>query len=79
MRPGPEGLPMIEITLSVPEIQCDHCKTSIEGALTQLEGVKAARVDIETSTVFVAYAPPVTLQDIVAAIEAEGYQVPEQG
>ena len=37
---------MTEKTLSVPEIHCNHCKMSIEGAVTSLPGVQSAAVDV---------------------------------
>ncbi len=70
---------MTEATLKVPEIHCGHCKMSIESALALVGGVDHAKVDVGTSTVSVAYAPPATLKDIVAAIEAQGYEVPAPG
>lgn len=44
-------------TISVPEIHCDHCKMSIEGALNPLEGVSSAVVDVPNATVKVSYEP----------------------
>lgn len=38
----------------VPEISCDHCKESIEGALDGVAGVDRAQVDVEARTVTVA-------------------------
>jgi len=70
---------MTEKTLSVPEIHCNHCKMSIEGAVAALPGVESATVDVESATVSVAYADPATLDDIVGAIESQGYDVPAQG
>ena len=70
---------MTEKTLSVPEIHCNHCKMSIEGAVTSLPGVQSAAVDVEKATVSVAYDDPTTLDDIVVAIEGQGYEVPVQG
>ncbi|NQV06821.1 heavy-metal-associated domain-containing protein [bacterium] len=70
---------MTEQTLSVPEIHCDHCKHSIEGAVGALDGVDAATVDVATATVTVAYESPVTIDDVIAAIESQGYEVPTQG
>jgi copper chaperone len=69
---------MSDTTLSVPEIHCDHCKMSIEGAVGALEGVTSAIVDVETRTVTVGYDTPATLDGIVAAIESQGYEVPQQ-
>lgn len=63
-------------TLSVPEISCDHCKMSIEGATSQLEGVRSSTVDIPGKTVTVEFeAERVDLGSIVAAIEEQGYDV----
>jgi copper chaperone len=63
-------------TLSVPEIHCDHCKTSIEGALASIGGVEGATVDIPARTVTVTYDASVDRGDLVAAIEEQGYEVP---
>lgn len=70
---------MTEITLSVPEIHCPHCQMSIERAAGAVPGVTRAEVDIPTATVSLAFEPPATLSQIVAAIEGEGYAVPDQG
>jgi copper chaperone len=68
---------MHTMTISVPEIHCDHCKHSIEGALAPLPGVRAARVDIDTRTVTVEIdEAQVDRARIVAAIEDQGYDVP---
>ncbi|HZA83865.1 MAG TPA: cation transporter [Actinomycetes bacterium] len=64
-------------TISVPEIHCDHCKTSIEGALVSIGGVEGATVDIAARTVTVAYDDAsVDRSELVAAIEEQGYEVP---
>lgn len=64
-------------TISVPEIHCDHCKHSIEGALSGLEGVDAADVDVQARTVTVSYDEGrVDRTRLVGAIEEQGYEVP---
>lgn len=70
---------MTEITLSVPEIHCQHCKTSIEWAASAVPGVVRAEVDVPSATVSLSFESPATLLQIVAAIEGEGYAVPVQG
>ena len=66
-------------TISVPEIHCDHCKRSIEGALAPIGGVEAATVDIPARTVTVTYdTASVDRGDLVEAIEQQGYEVPAQ-
>lgn len=66
---------MTEIKLEVPDISCDHCKNSIEGAVSALDGVATVEVSVADKTVDVAFAGEVTDSDIVAAIEDQGYEV----
>lgn len=70
---------MTEKVLSVPEIHCNHCKMSIEGAVAAVPGVKHANVDIDKATVSVAFDDPATMDAIVGAIEEQGYAVSAQG
>ena len=63
-------------TLSVPDISCDHCKMSIEGATSVLAGVSDSSVDIPGKTVTISYeSDQVGLDEIVTAIEEQGYEV----
>lgn len=65
-------------TIAVPEIHCDHCKTSIEGALAPLDGVRSATVDIDARTVTVDYdTGRIDRSHLVEAIEDQGYEVPD--
>ena len=67
---------MTELTLSVPDISCGHCKSSIEGAVATLAGVGPVEVHIDDRTVDVAFDDgTVALAAIVEAIEAQGYAV----
>jgi copper chaperone len=64
-------------TIAVPEIHCDHCRSSIEGALRPLAGVSDARVDVPARTVTVVYDESTLARaELVRAIEDQGYQVP---
>ena len=68
---------MVTETISVPEIHCDHCKASIEGALASIGGVQRASVDVPARTVTVSYDDAsVNRSDLLEAIEQQGYQVP---
>ena len=70
---------MTNQTLSVPEIHCGHCKSSIETAVTEVPGVARAEVDIDASTVDLDYdGSAETMSSIVSAIEDVGYEVPNQ-
>lgn len=67
---------MSDITLSVPDISCAHCKESIESAVSPLAGVDKAEVSIEGRTVAVGFdGSDTTLAAIKDAIEAQGYEV----
>jgi copper chaperone len=64
-------------TLTIPGIHCDHCKSSIEGALNQLEGVRSAEVSVDERTVAVEYdESAVDLDAIKDAIIEQGYDLP---
>jgi copper chaperone CopZ len=63
-------------TLSVPDISCGHCKMSIEGATGSLTGVAESAVDIPGKTVTITYEDDTLgLEEIVSAIEEQGYEV----
>ena len=66
---------MTDITLSVPEISCDHCKNSIEGAVGELAGVDKVEVTIDARTVDVSFDSPADVDAVVAVIEGQGYEV----
>lgn len=66
---------MTQVTLSVPDISCNHCKMSIEGAVNELDGVDKVEVAIDDRTVDVSYDSPTDMGAVVAAIEGQGYEV----
>ena len=64
------------VKLSVPDISCGHCKSSIEGAVAPMEGVASAEVTIDDRTVDVAFDEAIVdLDAIIMAIEDQGYDV----
>jgi copper chaperone len=67
---------MTNQTFIVPDIHCDHCASSIEGAVSAIEGVEKVKVQIEQRTVDVTYDDAfVDFDAIVTAIEGQGYEV----
>ncbi|HEY7122800.1 MAG TPA: cation transporter [Ktedonobacterales bacterium] len=65
-----------ETTLSVPEISCEHCVKTINGALGVLPGVAAVSTDIPSKTVHLRYDPQqVTLGKIEEVLDDAGYTV----
>jgi copper chaperone len=67
---------MTSRTLSVPDISCQHCKNSIEGAVRPLNGVESVEVAIDDRTVAIDYdGAEDTFEGIIGAIEEQGYEV----
>jgi copper chaperone len=67
---------MTQVTLSVPDVSCGHCKSSIEGAVNPLDGVDTAVVAIDDRNVAITYDGSATTMDaIIAAIDEQGYEV----
>jgi copper chaperone len=67
---------MQQILLQAPEIHCDHCKVSIEGAVGALDGVTSVEVAIADATVEVSYDEArLEVAAIKSAIEEQGYAV----
>lgn len=65
-----------QTTLQVPEIHCDHCKSSLEGAVGDLAGVANVEVSVPDATVEVVFDEnTVTLDSIKQTIEEQGYAV----
>lgn len=68
-----------EITLSVPDVSCDHCVKTVNGALGTLPGVEAVSTDIPTKSVHLRYAPgQLSMEQIEATLEDVGYAVAKE-
>jgi len=67
---------MTETRLQVPEVHCDHCKTSLEGAVGALTGVANVEVVVADAMISVGFdETTVSIDSIKAAIEDQGYAV----
>jgi len=66
---------MKETTLSVIGMTCNHCKASVESALSEVEGVRSASVSLEQNQVTIQHED-VARERLVDAIEEIGYDVP---
>ena len=61
---------------NVPGVSCGHCKSSIEGALAPVAGVREATVDLSSKQVVVEFDEAVTDRaTVVRTIESAGYDV----
>ncbi len=67
---------MESITLTAPDISCDHCKATVEREVATLPGVHRVAVDVSAKQVSVTYDPSsTTLSAIESKMEEEGYPV----
>lgn len=65
-----------DIALSVPDISCEHCVHTIDGALGVLPGVEAVSTDIPTKTVHLRYDDTqLSLEKIEEVLDEAGYTV----
>ncbi|MCZ2292793.1 MAG: heavy metal translocating P-type ATPase [Burkholderiales bacterium] len=63
---------------AVQGMTCASCATRVEKALRKLPGVQSAEVNLATEQVHVQAGPELTLQQMAAAVEKAGYEVPSQ-
>jgi copper chaperone len=67
---------MQNVTLSVPDVSCEHCVAAVNGALRQQPSVKDVKVDLDTKTVSFAFDPAqVSMEKLEAALDDAGYTV----
>jgi copper chaperone len=65
---------MEQITLTAPDISCEHCQHTIERELATLPGVQSVSVEISSKQVDVRFDPAQTSEEaIIARLDEEGY------
>lgn len=65
-----------ETVLSVPDVSCEHCVKTIDGALGALPGVEQVSTDIPTKSVRLRYNPDqVSMQKIEEVLDDAGYAI----
>ncbi len=65
---------MEEVTLTAPDISCDHCIATIRKAVSKLAGVQFVGGNPQTKQVTIRYDPSVVqMTAIEKAMEEEGY------
>lgn len=62
-------------TVTVPDIVCGGCASSIKNALGNLAGVGQVDVDVATKTVKVEHSEAASRAAIIAALDRAGYSV----
>lgn len=65
-----------ETVLSVPDVSCEHCVKTINGALGAQPGVEDVQTDIPTKTVHLRYDPTqLPMDKIEAILDDAGYTI----
>lgn len=65
-------------TYRVEGMTCMHCVHHVKEALTELEGVKDAKVSLDSKTAVLDLETDIAFDTIKAAVEKVGYQVFEK-
>lgn len=60
-------------TLTVPNIACGHCVSTIESELAELDGVTSVKADAATKTVTVRWDSPASMERIRATLTEINY------
>ena len=58
---------------SVPSIHCKHCVHNIEMELSDLEGVKSVKADLDSKKVVVEFDQPATVESITDKLKEINY------
>ncbi len=67
---------IVEASLSIGGMTCDHCVMSVTKGINDLEGIAEVKVTLDDSTALVKYdASVVNIGEIEAAVGKRGYRV----
>ena len=63
------------INFSVPEISCDHCKSTIIDTLSTVEVIELVEVSVETKDVTLKSSEEIDLDLVKSLLDEQGYTV----
>ena len=66
---------MTTVTYSIPAINCMHCTHTIETEVSELQGVKSVKADLNTKKVEIAFEMPADEAKIKALLAEINYPV----
>jgi copper chaperone len=64
---------MTTVTYSVPAISCGHCTRTIETEVSELQGVKSVKAEIDTKKVVITFDAPASEEKIKALLAEINY------
>lgn len=74
-EPEPKEETIVKKTLIVQGMSCGHCSNRVEKALSGVDGVASAQVDLAAGTAVVTLSKPVPDETLKAAVTEAGYEV----
>ena len=63
------------IKFTVPEISCDHCKSTIINTLSTVDGIELVEVNIEAKDVTLKSSEEIDLDLVKSLLDKQGYTV----
>ena len=60
---------------TVPEISCDHCKSTIINTLSTVDDIELVKVNIETKDVTLKSSEEIDLDLVKSLLDEQGYTV----
>ena len=63
------------INFTVPEISCDHCKSTIIDTLSTVEVIELVEVSVETKDVTLKSSEEIDLDLVKSLLDEQGYTV----
>ena len=60
---------------NVPEISCDHCKSTIINTLSSVDNIELVEVNIETKDVTLNSSEEIDLDLVKSLLDEQGYTV----
>ena len=67
-----------KITLKVDGMMCQHCVAHVRKALENVEGVKAAEVDLDKKSAVVSFEGNVRADVLIEVVKAAGYEAEKE-
>lgn len=65
-------------TWNVTGMTCGHCAASVTEEISEIDGVESVDVTVETGTVVVSSAEPITREAVEAAVVEAGYALADR-
>ena len=60
---------------NVPEISCDHCKSTIVNALSGVQNIESVDVDVQTKNVTLESSEEINLDLVKSLLDEQGYTI----